>query len=167
MFKNISVKAALIAMPLLAFSAQASANQTIRCERADAERITIYLRSDKYQGTIINCISGDFIYDMTPCAPKGGFGLSAPTGSASLVDIVWRWQDYGSHLGGVTSYNESSDELVFTGGFVSDGGWSGQWNFKVDRVAGVGVLLQQPEGAASGKLSETGRYKCKAVQAQF
>jgi hypothetical protein len=32
----------------------------------------------------LNCISGSFISDMTPCAPDGGFGLSYPTGDASL-----------------------------------------------------------------------------------
>lgn len=81
---------------------------------------------------------------MTPCAPDGGFGLSAPTGSASLVAVVNRWQDYADHSGGVVGHYVTTDKLSFSGGFNGlSGGYKEEWTFVASRVTGSAELRQK------------------------
>src|ERR1700693_193284 len=95
-------QAALALIAILAPPVTATANEQILCENAGKPNVVITLGAKRQFGRILNCISGDFITDLTPCAPNQGFGLSAGTGSAALVAVVNRWQDYATHLGGVT-----------------------------------------------------------------
>jgi len=83
--------------------------------------------------------------DMTPCAPDGAYGLSAPTGSAELVGVVDRWQDYTNHSGGVVSHFANSETIYFTGGFNSpDTGLTDKWSFTVNRLTGHAELKELP-----------------------
>ncbi|UHC17840.1 hypothetical protein LRS73_08245 [Methylobacterium currus] len=106
------------------------------------------LDGERRFGRVLSCIKGDFIADMTPCAPKGGYGLSYPTGSASLAQVVDRWQDYADHLGGIVGYAADASSLQFDGGFYSPnhkkrGAWGDHWTFKVDRLTGKAMLTQE------------------------
>lgn len=153
---------------VLLLATPAGASQLIRCERPNAEPITITRNAERKFGASLNCIKGNFIGDMTPCAPNGGFGLSRPTGLADLTAVVWRWQDYGDLLGGVVDRHVSADAIHFNGGFYGGhSDWSDQWSFAVDRVTGVGILRLQQEGAASVELKPAGRYVCRYVGARF
>jgi hypothetical protein len=111
------VAAALIAMVVLPTTP--SAKEQILCNHTGKPDVVITLGASKQFGRILNCISGDFIVDLTPCAPDGGYGLSAGTGSAPLVAIVDRWQDYVTHIGGITSNFTNDDSIHFSGGFNS------------------------------------------------
>jgi hypothetical protein len=91
-------------------------------------------------GRSLDCIAGDFAADLTPCAPNGAYALSAGTGSASIVKIVDRWQDYMYHSGGVTSHFAGS-QIHFGGGFVGSS-HEEAWSFTVSRLTGVGELKQ-------------------------
>ena len=101
----------------------------------------VTLHDTKFDGRWLDCVSGEFAADLTPCAPDGGFALSAPTGSASIVQIVDHWQDYAKHLGGVTSAFTTASEIHFDAGFNNPGkGLSRDWSFAVDRLTGRAVL---------------------------
>lgn len=89
---------------------------------------------------MLNCISGDWIYDMTPCAPKGGWGLSSPMGKAVIVNVVYRWQDFSNHDGGIVGNIINDSEIIFEGGSHYSSMWRSKWQFKVSRVTGVGIL---------------------------
>jgi hypothetical protein len=147
------------------FHVNAVAKDVIRCEGRGADPITITMDARKNGNLTLHCISAKFIYDMTPCAPSNGFGLSAPTGSGALVDIVYRWQDYVDHLGGVTANRNKETELVFAGGFNSPGSGSGYtetWRFVIDRVTGDGKLYQTEDKKTTIK-----KYSCNRVKTKF
>jgi hypothetical protein len=117
----------------------------------------------KNGNSTLHCIAAKFIYDMTPCAPSNGFGLSAPTGSVALVDIVYRWQEYADHIGGVTANVNKETELAFAAGFNFPGsGYTEMWRFIVDRVTGAGKLFQ-----TENKKTTIKNYSCSRVQTRF
>src|SRR3984893_8689632 len=99
----------------------ASSATFIRCKSSKDGVVTITLNAMKKFSSSLNCISGNFVVDLTPCAPNGGFGLSYPTGSASLSGVVKRWQDYGNHLGGVTGNRIDRSSILFKGVLMSPG----------------------------------------------
>ena len=127
--------------------ASAAPGQTILCQRAGlADTVKITLGALKQFNRMLDCITGKFVTDMTPCAPNGGYGLSAPTGGADLVGIVDRWQDYAEHLGGVVSHFADGDTIYFAGGFNSpdNGGLTDKWSFTVNRLTGKAELKEFP-----------------------
>lgn len=143
----------------LVATSPAFARTVILCRGAGQEAV-ITLEDRKAFGRTLDCVSGPFVADMTPCAPNGEFGLSAPTGSASLVKVVKRWQEYGDHLGGVAGHFATKDKLNFNGGFNSpDGGFKEQWSIDVNRLTGVAVLKQ--EGKQDIKMA------CGKAEARF
>lgn len=145
------------------FHATASAKDVIRCEARGVEPITITMDARKHAGASLHCISASFIYDMTPCAPSNGFGLSAPTGSAPLGPIVYRWQEYADHMGGVAANVTKETQIVFAGGFNSPGsGYTEKWRFIVDRVTGEGKLYQTDD-----KKTTTKNYSCNRAKTKF
>ena len=103
---------------------------------------------------------GDFITDMTPCAPsKGGWGFSAPMGTASLVGVSERWQDAVAHFGGVFSYGYDPEKLYFEGGFGSgQNEMPKDWTFTVNRLTGTGELK---------RAGTTTRFSCRAKEQLF
>lgn len=111
------VATAFIAMVVLPTTL--CAKEQILCSHTGRPDVVITLGANKQFGRILNCISGDFIADMTPCAPDGGYGLSAGTGSAPLIAIVDRWQDYATHTGGIASNFTNAHSISFSGGFNS------------------------------------------------
>jgi hypothetical protein len=131
----------LVALMLaMSIGASASAKTIILCKGQSHSDVVITLDDHRAFNHTLDCISGDFIADMTPCAPAGGFGLSAPTGSAALVGVVMRWQDYGDHSGAVTSHTVSADRIYFDGGVMGTGGMKMDWSFWVSRLTGEGTL---------------------------
>jgi hypothetical protein len=93
----MSKQATAVLIAILYLPVMATAKEQILCEIAGKPNVVITLGAKRQFGRILNCISGDFIVDLTPCAPNQGFGLSAGTGSAALVAVVNRWQDYATH----------------------------------------------------------------------
>jgi hypothetical protein len=71
-------------------------------------------------GSYVDCLHGDFIVDLTPCAPNGGFGLSAPTGAGDLVEVTQSWQQAADHMGGVVGHFISADEVYFSTNYGGD-----------------------------------------------
>ncbi len=110
----------------------------------------------------VSCISGSFVADMTPCAPNGEFGLSYPTGSASLSKIVNHWQDYGDHLGGVVSYTNSPQSISFSGGFMSDS-YKPEWSFTANRLTGTAKLVIEKGQDEAGQYE----YVCGRAMQKF
>ena len=132
----------------------------------------------------MNCISGDFIVELTPCAPNSEFGLSAPTGGATLVGTVERWQDYTTHFGGVSGNSIDDHGMFFSGGFNSpssdnminqnrasvglpplpDGnkipegqGYEQLWSFSINRLTGKAILKEKSKADTV--------YTCKKAKA--
>lgn len=137
----------------------AAARSLIQC-RGGAGDVVISLQDRKAYGKTLSCIiKSSFVADMTPCAPNGGFGLSAPTGSASLGQVVMRWQDYMDHSGGVVGFGESAATISVTGGFVYSGEYKPEWAFEVDRLSGRATLKQ------TGKKDVA--YTCAAAKAKM
>lgn len=142
---------ALAAMTLMAAAVPACADQ-IRCTAPGENSVTILLKSRRYAGRDLSCISGSFVAGLTPCAPSKAFSLSAPAGPAAIVGVVDRWQDYARHDGGVVGYFKSHTTIAFTGGFNAPGtGYRDDWSFTVDRHTRVGTLVRKgrPKAAFS------------------
>ena len=143
----------------------------IRCDvkgtsKSAPKTVVMELNAREEYRAVLNCVYGADLGDITPCAPTNGYGLSAPTGAASLVGVVYRWQDYGDHLGGITSSQVSNIGLQFTGGYYSSSGkWRSRWEFTADRTTGKATLKTDPE--STGKLSLVGEYECRAVTQKF
>ncbi|HEY8009350.1 MAG TPA: hypothetical protein VIE66_21820 [Methylocella sp.] len=158
----------LLAATIMGASCDCALSATfIRCtSQQKGDIVTITLDKIKKYGHTLNCIAGDFIADMTPCAPNGGYGLSAPTGSASLVGVVMRWQDYGNHLGGVVGSNVDATTISFSGGYMSPGadgsGFHQGWTFTVDRLSADGVLRTFKDEIMETKDSTT-KYRCSTA----
>ncbi len=125
----------------------ASAKDIIECVKPGAEPIRIILDAKEFEGRKLSCLEGDFIVDMQPCAPNGGYSLSRPTGSASLYALTDRWQDLGQHTGGTTLFLASDTKIGFDGFFMSEGKRDDLWTFEVDRISGVGKLSLKGEPA--------------------
>jgi hypothetical protein len=110
----------LLLVPRLSFD-----ETQILCTQPGQTDVIITLKGMQRFGRVLDCISGDFISDMQPCAPDGAYGLSSPTGAAGLVGVVDRWQDYMNHLGGITGHFLTADKIYFSGGF--NGGRGGSY----------------------------------------
>ena len=80
---------ALTAVALMAVASPARAEQ-IRCTAPGESPVSISLKSQRYAGRDLSCISGSFVAGLTPCAPTKAFSLSAPTGPAAIVGVVDR-----------------------------------------------------------------------------
>ena len=137
------MRLALAAIALTAAAVPARAEQ-IRCTAQGQSPVSISLKSQRYAGRDLSCISGSFVAGLTPCAPAKAFSLSAPTGPAAIVGVVDRWQDYAHHDGGVVGYFKSHTTVAFTGGFNTPGaGYRDDWSFTVDRHTRVGTLIRK------------------------
>jgi len=135
----------------------------IRCHN-QAEQVKITLSAMRKFSSTLNCISGSFVADMTPCAPNGGFGLSYPTGQASLSRVVMRWQDYGDHMGGVVGNHVNGQEIVFSGGYMSPGdGYHSGWLFTVDRLSGT-ATLKTFKDEIQGTKDGVAQYTCSSLK---
>lgn len=143
---------AAIALTMAATSARA---EQIRCMAQGEGTVAISLKSQRYAGRDLSCISGSFVAGLTPCAPTKAFSLSAPAGPATIVGVADRWQDYARHDGGVVGYFKSHTTIAFTGGFnTPGGGYKDEWSFTVDRHTKVGTLNRK--GRAKVAFSCTG-----------
>lgn len=161
--KTSPVICGLLISSMAVFHVNAVAKDVIRCEGRGADPITITMDARKNGNLTLHCIAAKFIYDMTPCAPSNGFGLSAPTGSGALVDIVYRWQEFADHIGGVIANVNKETELTFAAGFNSPGsGYTEMWRFMVDRVTGEGLLFQTEDKKTTIK-----NYSCSLVKTKF
>lgn len=144
----------------LCMGTTAVAKDIIRCTSKGEPDVVITLGAERMLKRPVNCISGDFIVDMVPCAPNGSFGLSAPTGVPALSAIVDRWQDYADHTGGVTSHFINQSTIYFAGGYNGER-YTEFWNFKADRLTGTAKLKLEEEDKDKREVS----YSCvKAVQ---
>ncbi|MBN8900187.1 MAG: hypothetical protein J0H57_04065, partial [Rhodospirillales bacterium] len=133
---------------------------TILCQSHNQPDVTLLQKDRMLAGKNLDCIVGAFVSDLTPCAPRGGFGLSAPTGSVALVGVTDRWQDYTDHLGGITGHAVTSDRIIFSGGFNSpSGGYDEKWRFEVSRLSGKGLLVQDGKPEVE--------YSCRAADRKF
>ena len=122
----------------------ASAKSLILCKAPGRRDVVMSLQDRQFRGRTLDCISGDFIADLTPCAPPGGYGLSGPTGSAPLVQVVDRWQDYGDHSGGVVGHYITADKMAFFGGSHFQGsGYKEDWSFIANRLTGTADLSEE------------------------
>lgn len=145
---------------LTALSGAATAGPIIDCQSPDADPIRLRLDADTFEGQSLSCIDAPFIADMTPCAPNGGWGLSAPTGTAALVGVVDRWQEYSDHLGGVIGFWATDTRIHFSGGFNSPGQAMGDpWDFDIDRITGGASLTLSDKAAVA--------YTCGKVEPLF
>lgn len=158
-----SITLSVLLISLSAFHVTAIAKDVIRCEGRGADPITITMDARKSGNASLHCIAASFIYDLTACAPSNGFGLSAPTGSAPLGPIVYRWQDYADHMGGVASNVNKETQLAFAGGYNSPGsGYTEKWRFVVDRVSGEAKLFQTEDNKTTTK-----NYSCNRAKTKF
>ncbi len=142
----------------------------LQCSAADKPDIVVELDAQDFEGSTLSCLSGgDFIADMTPCAPEGGFGLSYPTGSASLSAVVHRWQEYSDHHGGVVGFTATPSSYGFLGGWMSsEGGFEKQWSFEVNRLDGSAKLEVVQEIEEDGAVGTSiDNYQCEAIKRKF
>ncbi len=140
------------------FSMSADAQSLVSCVSENSPTITISLNSATFNGIQLSCIRSSFIYDMTPCSPNGGYSLSRPTGSADIVQIVWRWQEFAHHLGGVVSFSANESQIYFSGGFNDGHKFTDSWSINIDRISGIGFLERDKQKF---------KYECDARSRKF
>jgi hypothetical protein len=158
--KNIIVAIQACLLPI-----SVNAQTIIQCDKVGSESVTIVLNAREEFGTELHCIDGDFQLEGETCAPDGGFGLARPTGRGGLSGVVFRWQDYVDHVGPITGVNIYDTAIIFHGGFKAGSNWSDRWDFKVDRITGVGIL--KVENDTSQLLEEKAKYSCLKVIRKF
>lgn len=145
----------------IAISGSSLSDEQILCAHTGRADVVITLQAMSRFNRVLDCISGDFVSDLTPCAPNGAYALSAPTGAGDLVKIVDRWQDYMDHSGGVTSHFVTPDKIYFAGGFV--GGRSGyyeeHWSFTTSRLTEKAELKEKSKPPTS--------YTCRQKKRMF
>ncbi len=129
------------------------------CTHPGSPEITIALNSRTAFGHTLSCIAGDFVQDMTPCAPAGGYGLSRGTGDAGLIGIVMDWHAYRNHIGGVAQFVSTPAKYYFSGGFMGFRGLEQKWRFEVSRLTGQGSLTAPGQSPVS--------YACRAARQMF
>jgi hypothetical protein len=137
------MRALILAAIAVISATPATAAETIRCTSAGQPDVVLSLDAKRMLGRTVSCIAGDFITDMTPCAPRGAVGLSAPTGMVPLIKIVTPAKGYADHAGGVTGYFVDGSSIRFTGGFHwwdDKDALEGAWQFTLDRSTGKAVL---------------------------
>jgi len=135
--------------------------ELVDCTSQDRPEVVISLHARTAFGHELSCIKAKFISDMTPCAPAGGFGLSAPTGDARLVAVAMDWHDreYSTHTGGVTAFLSDEAQYYFQGGTSYLGTVTEQWRFVVSRVSGTGKLTLKGQPPAA--------YVCHTARQKF
>ncbi|ETD90667.1 hypothetical protein ACTTAL_10480 [Rhodobacter capsulatus] len=92
------------------------ANVLLGCRSATGEDFLIELFRPTQFGPL-HCVDGLMIVDMTPCAPDAGWGLSYPTGRASLREVTQMWAIAHRHGGGKFSATLGPDKFVATASF--------------------------------------------------
>ena len=141
----------------LALAAGPAWADAVRCVAPGEAPVTIALNARRFAGRALSCISGDFVVDLTPCAPRKAFSLSAPTGATGATGIVRtvdRWQDYAGHAGGVVGYFKSHTTISFTGGFNDPAsGLKDDWSFTIDRQDRTGRLTRKGRAATAFRCS--------------
>lgn len=159
----------LLALLAITIATDANASsQIIRCERPRSEPIAITLDADHQYGASLNCVSSGFIFDMTPCAPTNGWGMSAPTGIGALVGVARRWQEYADHVGGLTYSAIDGTRMLFTGGYHGlDGKTEEYWSIDIDRVTGKGMVKLNKAEMPDSFMPQAGIYSCRAVARKF
>lgn len=151
---------------LVAASVSAQAADIIRCASPGRSDIIVTMGERKL-GKPVGCIEGDFVMDMTPCAPDHDYGLSYPTGSAGLKNFVYHWQDYGDHFGGVASFDTSPAKIVLSGGFMGSNGFESKYSFVMDRTTGVGKLEAFDDGDSKLRKKIAANYMCAKAKQRF
>jgi hypothetical protein len=155
----------LIVLLVFCMAGSVSANELILCNNPSAPDVIITLAAKIQFDRVLNCISGEFVADLTPCAPTDGYGLSAPTGDARLVGVVDRWQDYTNRSGGVTQSIVNEHQIYFMAGFEGNS-FEEWWEFSVNRLNGKAILkeLKDSYGRPSDK---TFTYSCSRAKQRF
>jgi hypothetical protein len=132
---------------------------TVLCEDLIGQSFTVNFSEFQRFSHSFNCISGDFVVDISGCAPDGAFSLHRPTGSAEIVGVVDRWQDYAQHFGPIMSHYNTKNEIYFAGGFNGSGeGYKQNWNVEINRLSGVAVLDWHNVRAS---------YICRVIEKKF
>ncbi|MCE6959348.1 hypothetical protein LAZ40_09820 [Cereibacter sphaeroides] len=157
--EEVHMRVATVALIAAFLPAAAGATDLIDCTRKGHNPIRIKIDSMRFEGHRLSCINGDFVADMTPCAPNGWWSLSSPTGDAGIYKVVNRWQDYGDHMGGVVHHWATDTGIHFDGGFMGYEGLKDSWSFTIDRITAKGRLSLEGKSAAT--------YDCKRVKTQL
>jgi hypothetical protein len=154
------LKTIALAAALVLTTSEANAQEFILCMNPEKKsEVVVTLSEFKRFGHTFNCVKGEFVVNLSGCAPNGAFGLHAPTGSASLLAVVGRWQEYSNHLGGITSNYVTPTEVYFSGGFNSPSdGFKEEWSFRINRLTGEGALKSE---------SNTVTYACESRRQKF
>ena len=148
-----------IALPTNAFSHDYTS--LIECKSDNASPILIELWKPSEVENLLHCVNGDFIVDMTPCAPDGGWGLSRGTGLADLSEVTSSWQEAHDHTSGKLSAWVGMTSIKFTanhGEGIVDAN-SFLWELTLDRVTG--------EAELKDSMREVRFYSCELVARKF
>jgi hypothetical protein len=144
--RSKAIVAGISAVIVLSAVNSAFGSDAIKCVRPGSGDIYISVNSRSAFGRQLSCIHGEFVSDLTPCAPANGFSLSAPTGTGRIVQVFDKWPELANQLGGVTQFESTNDSYTFTGhqpvptklSIVSR---RMVWAFHVSRLSGHGMLL--------------------------
>ncbi|HEY4202621.1 MAG TPA: hypothetical protein VGM83_18880 [Devosiaceae bacterium] len=164
---RISIIAAALLGSMITTSQAASFQSCTAPGRTD---LILEQDADVFDGKTITCLEGgDFIFDMTACAPRDGYGVSAPTGDAALVEVTNDFKKTKGGLGTVMFYGLTPSAYEFTAGnWDLDDKYSQDWTFTLDRKTHKGALSVldnplNPDDIAKSPIA----FRCMPVTRKF
>jgi hypothetical protein len=169
--KLLIVAAACIS-PMIAIAQ--SGPSVIICTNDIGNEVLVETWKDSRFSEPLHCIHGNFVYDLTPCAPQGGWGLSSGFGRAGLSEVTQNWQTASNWPNGKVSAMVGALKITFKGGFGEGllGSEEHQWTFEIDRETGGGTLDRSSSQLDNLTLAERAQaageeFSCLLVERKF
>jgi hypothetical protein len=118
----------------------AAGDLNLMCRSEGQDRFWIETKFDQKFNQTLYCISGgDFVVDLTACAPTGGWGLSQGTGAAKLVYVTKDKVIADEHFYGRVRADVDAVRMEFSAYFGRDipsGSADLIWRVRIDRKTG-------------------------------
>ncbi len=139
--KMTILSAVLAVLPFCSNAQGAGTEGVILCQGKEDSRLIVELWKPSTFGEPVHCIRADFIDDMTPCAPNGGWGLSEDTPSAELVAITSDWRTAHKHTAGKVTAIAGPRGIRFNAqrGEGVGNNLSYEWKFSLQRLTGAAL----------------------------
>lgn len=131
-------------------------NLGIKCRSTDGTNSSVSFShswSEEF-GVQLLCIDADIAYDMTPCAPNGGYSSSRITGSADIIALGYSPDFAYEYMGPSLYASVTEDALEFAAirpasfnvdVVIGPESMMELWKFHLDTASGAAVSVSDGE----------------------